>query len=305
MTHGFIAVNRHGQVLVSSQTRNLHYVATVQATSMLENGGSVFGGMKQWAYNFYSAHTPVPFFNLTADFTSVIGMLNLGGGSWQVQILRSGTSLTPPVLYIFADLEGRTTTERMGVQVLMDNGVPSFDSRFLPLTVRHTFLAQPPVEPLAAGALSNLQFAPVNETLVTSGVAASNPIASYSSLPQCVRERHLHWEESDDDGQVCLIFKCWKINPRTYYFNQYDWCFYRSGIRLVGSSLYCGWIPVKQGSFYTRLENTTNSLISTITLGIDSGGKSSYGSSGRMPYSNETLNTQPLPVMISDGSFYA
>lgn len=304
MTHGFIAVNKYNQVLVSSQTKNLHFLLHAHASSMLANGGDAYGGMKSWAYNFYSASTPVPFFNATKDYTAIIGMKDLGNGNWQVDVLRSGSSLTPPVLYIFCDLKGRTTPLKMGVQVLMDDNTPSFDSRFSPLSVNRTFFKAPPSEPLPSGQLAALNFTPYVETYAGSVVGINTPIVAYTSLPQCVRLKDAVWEESDDDGSICVLGKCWKINPRTYYFRKLDWCFYRSGIRLIENVLYCGWIAVRNGGLYSRQENTTNSLIDVISFG-NAGGATSYGSSGSPPFSNETLNTQNFPIIVSSGSYYS
>ena len=303
MTHGFIAVNKYNQVLVSSETKNLHFLSKASASSMLANGGDAFGGMKSWAYNFYSASTPVPFFTATADLTAIIGMKDLGNGNWQVDVLRSGSSLTAPVLYIFCDLKGRTTSQKMGVQVLMDDRTPSFDSRFSPLNVNRTFFNAPPSEPLAAGNLAALNFTPSGQTYVGSVTGVNGPIVAYTSLPQCVRLVDARWEESANDGQICILGSCWKVNPRTYYFRKLDWCFYRSGIRLVGNDLYCGWVAVRNGGLYSRQENSTNSLLDIVSLG-NAGGTTSYGSSGTPPFNNETLNTQNFPIIVSSGSYY-
>lgn len=63
MSYGFLAVNDSGQVLVSSDTRNLHFVekAYYYSTLASNNDGA---GMRQYAYRCSSSVAPVPFFTM-------------------------------------------------------------------------------------------------------------------------------------------------------------------------------------------------------------------------------------------------
>ena len=66
-TYGFLATNNSGQVLISSKTKNLHFLgkATFFTTLQTKSG---HGGLRSYAYRINSNATPVPFFTTpTAD----------------------------------------------------------------------------------------------------------------------------------------------------------------------------------------------------------------------------------------------
>jgi hypothetical protein len=147
MTYGFEALNNNNQVLVSSETRNLHFVQklyeprnfTVSATDLdagIIYSTNMYGGIRRWRYTATCAVTPVPFFTMpTNDFYGILRIVNKGNSRWDIEIFRSGTSDTWPQLYIFADPRASTATETHGMVVYRDDGTPSFDSRLRPLVV--------------------------------------------------------------------------------------------------------------------------------------------------------------------------
>jgi hypothetical protein len=63
MSYGFLAVNDGGQILVSSDTRNLHFVEKAYYYSTL-SASNVGAGMRQYAYRCSSSVAPVPFFTM-------------------------------------------------------------------------------------------------------------------------------------------------------------------------------------------------------------------------------------------------
>ena len=297
MTYGFMATNSNGQVLVSSQTRNLHLLQIMTPSSLLyTDSTNTYGGMHQWAYRFTSQRTPVPFFSLTGALTSISAIRMVAPDVWEVTLICEGLS-NPPALYVFTDPVGRTSPESYGVKVLMDDNSPAFDSRFNPLSIGFSALIAPASEPLQNGNVSNLT--PVIQ-VIAGTLNVPTPIASYSALAQCERESYRAWETGGADAEI--LGK--KINPWTDYHSERKWAFYRSGIRISPTNqLYCGWICVKHGVYTTFQHNSTSSLPNIVTLGGD-GNHSSFGDGGSLPYSNETLNLQPSAVIVANGALY-
>jgi hypothetical protein len=115
MSYGFQATNDNNQVLISSETKNLHFIqkltgprnTTVSASD--PDAGIIYstninGGIRRWRYTATCANTPVPFFTMpTNDFYGILRIVNKNNSRWDIEILRSGTSPTVPELYIFSD----------------------------------------------------------------------------------------------------------------------------------------------------------------------------------------------------------
>ena len=90
MTHGFLAVNNNNQVLVSSDTRNLHFLGKPGLQSSAVKC-SRYGGSALFKYHVYSPVPIVPFFTMpTNDYYCITAIRDLGGNIWEIEILRSG-----------------------------------------------------------------------------------------------------------------------------------------------------------------------------------------------------------------------
>ena len=159
MSYGFEAKNNNNQVLVSSETRNLHFVekltgprnTTVSISDLdagIIYGSNINGGIRRWRYTTYCSVTPVPFFTMpTNDFYGILRIVNKGSNRWDIEIFRSGTSNTVPELYIFADPRAAYSTNTHGMVVYRDDGTPSFDSRVRPLVVNSAVTLTHPSNP--------------------------------------------------------------------------------------------------------------------------------------------------------------
>lgn len=150
MSWGFLATNATGQVLVSSETRNLHFVgkATYDRTINQFDG---YGGLRHWAFRITCNVTPVPFFTMpTEDYYAVAAVRTTGPEVWEIEVIRSGTGNSVPEVYVFADPRGiaRSPDTNYGMLVLRDDGTPSFDSRFKPLVITGGTNVAPPANPL-------------------------------------------------------------------------------------------------------------------------------------------------------------
>lgn len=297
MSYGFTAHNASGQVLVSSNTRNLHLREQVVLPQSLIGSHDNYGGLRCWVYRFNSPRTPVPFFQLSNTFTGVTSIKRVDGNTWEVTLIRGTTHPSPPRLFVFTDPVGLISAERFGLQVFMNDGTPAFDSRFRPLAVKYSALMAPPTEPLGPSGVSDL-----NPVSFNSAGYIDLPlpvIGTYSALAQCERRRTASWETSGDDGGLGK----YKVNPWTQYHTGVTWAFYRSGVRLVEGRLDCGWVCVKHGYYEQVVRNSVSTLGNILTVGGE-GNASSSGSSGELPYSNETLNLQPSAVVLTGMDSY-
>jgi len=306
MSYGFEATNNNNKVLISSETRNLHFLAKYSSPSV-SNSASAYGGFKELSYTITSTVIPVPFFTMpTADYYGIVGVKNTTGNTWVVKMIKSGTGTTYPVLYVFVDARGVTSSESYGMQVLQNDGSASFDSRKEPLVITGGASVTHPSNPLTSSisglnsvecgsGTTHSQHTPTNESSAVSiGSVSSTPIYHYSSLAQA--ERRASFTSSDES---CSGFNayggCIGFGTDTSYISTY-WAFYRGGIRRSGTNVHAGWITVLGGCYWST--NTDEDFI-----GIDIGGGSTGG--GGFPYTNETLNLASTAVIVGDGTRYA
>ena len=306
MSYGFEATNNSGDVLISSETRNLHFLGKYSSPSVT-NSATAYGGFKELSYTITSTVIPVPFFDMpTTDYYGIVGVKNTTGNTWVVKVIRSGTSTTYPSLYVFVDARGVSSTEGYGMQVLQNDGSASFDSRKEPLVITGGASVTHPSNPLTTSisglnsvecgsGTSHGEHTPDNESSAVSiGSVSSTPIYHYSSLAQA--ERRASFVTSDES---CLGFDfyggCLGYGTTESYISTY-WAFYRGGIRRNGTNVYAGWITVLGGCFWSTNDDAD-------LFGIDVGGGSSGG--GTFPYTNETLNLASTAVIVGDGTRYA
>lgn len=305
MSYGFLAINDSGQVLISSDTRNLHFVGKAPVDRLVKAFND-YGGLRNWAYRINCSVTPMPFFSApTEDYCAVSSVRNLGGSLWEIEVVRSGLSLQYPEIYVFADPRGVpvSSNDTYGMQVLQNDGTPAFDSRRQPLVVTGGLSVFPPTNPSApsssgltaryCGSYASSNLAPQYANTFGANISAAKPIFFYPSIAQSQREVAVSETERSCTGfnpyGICIGFE------DKYFYNSRYWCFYRGGIRRSGSSVACGWVAVDYGCNWDYREKEK-------FLGIGIG--SSSGSGGSWPYSNETLNLQATPVIIANGASY-
>lgn len=307
-TWGFEALNNFGQVLVSSETRNLHFVGKAGLNRLIRQFDG-YGGLRHYAFWIDCEVTPVPFFTMpTNDYYGVVAVREISlypdRKTWEIEVIRSGTSAIVPEVYVFSDprgVIGRNTD--YGMLVLRDDGTPSFDSRLKPLTVTGGISVAPPANPLtfAPDTLSAKycesdpadQMGPDNHNTYQFTAPGNKPIFYYPSIAQAEREFAFYASEEECDGfdvyNNCVGAK------RLYSWNSYYWAFYRGGIRYVGGYLFNGWITAQFGCHWTYDKDSS-------FIGIGTGGAS--GDAGQWPYSNETLNLTPTAVITGNGLRY-
>jgi hypothetical protein len=311
MSFGFTATNNSGQVLVSSDTKNLHFVGKATFNRIIKST-SGYGGLVQYAFHIACNATPMPFFTMpTADRYAISAIRTVSGNVWEIELIRSGSAIDPmPEIYVFSEASGVVAppSTNYGVVVKGSNGVtPMFDSRLGPLVVTNGFSVAPPLNPIVgAGTYSSLgalllgsggldakfcrsdasyKFAPNNANVYSIGSLNSKPIFFYPSVAQCNRTSKATREESLN----LIIYSSYEYWESTY------WTFYRGGISYSGTTLSCGWISCEWGCNYIYRENDR-----LLGIGIDN----DSGTGGKWPYSNETLNLQEVPVIVGNGATY-
>jgi hypothetical protein len=305
MTYGFLATNQNNQVLVSSDTRNLHFLGKYINPTVVKST-DYYGGLRYLRYSFDCSVTPVPFYTVPSPgaYYSIARIANVSSGHWEVDIITNSTNANYPELYVFCDPRGTSSTEQFGMMVYRDDGTPSFDSRKRPLAVIGGGQITHPTNPRNAGigglsarycgSEAGYQLAPDNESAsLFVGSIPAKPMFHYSSLAQAERQAQFYDEESDCTGfdyGVCIGYS---VSDR--WWSTY-WAFYRGGLRIDGTnSVRAGWITVEWGCNWTH--NSDSNFI-----GIDTGGSSGVG--GSWPYSNETINLSSAAVIMADAARY-
>jgi hypothetical protein len=304
MSYGFLALNNNNEVLVSSDTRNLHLVAKLAAPSVT-NSSSAYGAFVELTYTVECQVTPVPFFTMpTGDYYGIAGIKNTGGYTWEIRIIRSGSSGVYPEVYVFADPRAVVSSDTYGMQVFRDDGTAAFDSRRSPLAVAGGTAVVHPSNPrssipgLSARRCSSGSdhggFTPNSESSAypIAGLPAK-AMYHYSSLAQAEREAQFYDRDEDCTG-LDVYGECLGYATTDEYRSTY-WAFYRGGIRRSNNNLYAGWIVVKGGCWWTTYEDND-------FIGIDVGGGG--GGGGVSPYSNQTINLSAAAVIIGDASRY-
>lgn len=306
---GFFAMNNNGQVLISSDTRNLHFVGKAVLTSVPDSA-SGYGGFQRGIYTIQCAVTPVPFFTMpTNEFYAIAAVRNVGGYTWEIELIRSGNYGEVPEVYVFSDPRGATqrANSDYGMLVMTADGGVAFDSRMSPLVITGGLAVQPPSNPITT-AVSGLS-AQGCRSMVTAGqkMAPNNynsyglstykpitkPIFYYPSIAQSQRQYNFSQSERRCTG-FSVFGNCIGYESKAKWESRY-WAFFRGGIRYTAGQIQCGWIAVKYGCNYSS--NGGSSF-----LGISLGGSGSTG--GTWPYSNKTLNIVDTAVIIADGYKY-
>jgi hypothetical protein len=243
-------------------------------------------------------------------------------------------------MYIFCGLADRASTETHGMVVYKADGVTrAFDSRFLPLVVVGGYNVAPPSTPFTNTINPGGGITPYDDERLSSdsypGVNFNNPsnIRSFAS-----KERNSYqapWLQTA--AKPIYAYSALGQAEREATFNDHDewphgsitttcthWAFYRSAISVTDGALQCGWATARRGYMgaVRRIEVAgwggvissafAGALInSLLKASLDSTTKllrtpdgSDWSGYGFWPYANNSINTRPSPVIVSDGALY-
>ena len=312
-TYGFLATNGNSQVLISSKTKNLHFLGKATFYSTLESSDSV-GGLRRWAYRIESQSVPVPFFSVpTADRYAIVRMSVVATNIWEIEIMRSGTSTSIPEVYVFSEINtAMKPSGSWGMQVLNETSGISYDSRLKPLVIKGSDQVIPTYKPhnpelnTSNFAVSNDHdgYCSFNNETGMGRLTPNNANSSYIYNTNCTKPivnyqsvAQTHVQVDEDHGWT------WRnilgFSTRKLYFSHY-WGFFRAAVSVqqTGAHSYitCGWTILSKGCFGSNKD--INGWAGVIPLGSDT------STGGTSPISNQTLNLRNTPIIIADGTLY-
>ncbi len=92
MSFGFLALNNNNDVLISSDTKNLHFLQKRTSPTTVSFTSNDYGGMRRWIYSFSNVNTvPVPFFSVpTTDYYAISRVEDKGSNNWDIEIIQVG-----------------------------------------------------------------------------------------------------------------------------------------------------------------------------------------------------------------------
>lgn len=332
MSYGFLALNDDNQVLISSDTKNLHFAGKATPPTSAAFSFDNHGKHQELHYTITLPNRtsiPVPFFTITLNtgFFSIAGVVGVDYGAawettkrWTIKIIKSGNLQLGnlPEVYIFTDPSAIPVSGSYGFQVFNADGTVSFDSRARPLAVTGAYSAIPQLNPLSSTSavtlsatecadINNNAFTPVNATGIGMGYVSehpSKPMYHFNALPQTQREIAFSQSSSSCTG-ISGYGECLGYVSSSSVLSTY-WCFYRAGIgklSVLGSGsqqlqrIECGWIPVQAGCHWTS--SSSGGFFFNIF-----GPGSSTSTGGAFPYSNETINLVAQDILVADANRY-
>lgn len=330
MSFGIQFSNKYGNVLISSETKTLHFYGRFSTPisseyTELYDGVLYDLGRAVWVFEIplSTAYTPVPFFTIphhsVYDYAQqYIGITRIWqyDGKWRIEVL-SNMNFTPE-LYIFTQPAGAPSYGDYGITVRDRNGSVNFDSAKAPLVPAGEYsgftMAGPPANAtnknLSArngSSLGNaqfwLQFMPTKRTAITPNTPLPNkPIFGYMSTPQAQLSVENHEYRRDCIRRIELIFDSYCVKYRDQAWISRYWTYYRTGISRQNAA----WIPRDWNAAH-RYKSEDGYYL----LGFDIGSMSGLldtdpqnSSGGKHPYENDWFNLEQPPIIFADAEMY-
>jgi hypothetical protein len=306
MSYGIKTIkNNAGQVLISEDTKNLHFSKQILSPSAVLRSSTLGNYSKLFLYTYNGPGTPTPFFRLPSagSIAGITRVTNTSYNVWEIELIFAGDKYSiAPEVYIFLEPQYLSTTDTYGIKVInSDNVNPSFDSRLLPLaisaTAEITHSAKPCTTPRYSLATDECQsglnaaegsLAPNSAiTYAITGTMPQKPLFLYYSIAQA--QQQVFYDRYWEDGDL--------IQTRRRYRASTYWAFYRGAIGANTNSVIADW-AVAASNCVWRSDNSYSTL-----GGLLPGGGNS-NAAGLWPYSNETINPQSVLVSIAPGEFY-
>ena len=340
MAHGFTVFNNNFQVLISNQTKTLHFVGKA-SYSTLHGSLSINGGMRLYAYTITCSTVPVPFFTMPVEaFYAVVGVRQTAASTWLIEVLQSGVSGVAPEVYVFTDPQGITYSgsETYGLRVLKDDGTVSFDSRLSPLVVTGGGAVAPPSSPLSPTWYMTTRWTNVVDTPYYSWYYSYADYVAHDSdrIDRRMNRRGQYLTANRGTADPTAVLQPTSFNTYMvpvgegntkpiYFFPSFAqstriasgdyfptsnyrcishyWALYRGGISYSPTTgvFKCGWTAYVSGNWWHAKAIDTGSTIGT---GVDASTIVDAGAGGYPPYYNETLNLTPTSVIVANGTRY-
>jgi len=302
-TYGFLATNGNSQVLISSKTKNLHFLGKATYYQTLQSTNS-YGGIRRWSYRIVSITTPIPFFTTpTSESYAILRITIVAADTWEIEIIKSGSSDVKPEVYVFTEANGQIKPiNSWGMRVLNETSGVTYDSRLRPLIVRAGGSVTQPYDPITSipppNALDASECKTDASPYLIPNATTSSTVSGVSSLVKPI-VNYQSVSQAQKQFTVTMVSKTGFFVKQTYVRTSNYWVFCRGGISISpsGSTLNItnGWIAVDYSCNWTYKKEST-------FLGIGVGGNSRTG--GTWPFENSSINMNPVSFIISDGELY-
>jgi hypothetical protein len=306
MSYGITTLkNDAGQVLISQDTKNLHFSKQVLTPSAVLRSSNLGNYSKLLLYTYNGPGIPTPFFYLPSggSIGAITRVTNSATNVWDIELIFAGDKYsTTPRVYIFLEPQYLSTTDTYGIKVLSkDNITPTFDSRLLPLVISATaeisHSAKPcttprydlyPIECQSGLNAAEGNLAPNSPfSWPITGTMPRKPLFLYYSIAQAQQETtYVNTQIGEDIHQT-----------RTHTRTSTYWAFYRGAIGANSTSVIADWAVGSSNCYHSYNRN-----VSTFGGLIPDGNR--FRGDGTWPYSNETINPQSVLVSIAPGEFY-
>ena len=316
MSYGFTAINTSGQVIISDEMENLHFLG--KATLTGNDGGDysdipgysgsndALDGRVIFTYTINTSATPLVFIK-PSDYNRWHAVLtqSVSGSTWTFDVIASGTSTSnAPELYCFVNANSTSgTSSTHGLIVWKADGTTrTFDSRYNPLAISDGGTIIPPIYPTdGSGLPTTTSGHPWNyatndhdfrsttryNSQSINGVTYTNLMFSAPSLAQAVYKRQM-------EGYKCSNKPYPQSGCQAHWSTAMWWVMYRNTFRIRNGYFDAGWTNYVAGySFSSNHESG----------GWFGGGGGSY-STGSMPYTAKTINLTSNAFMIADATRY-
>ena len=339
MSYGFLALNDDNDVLISSDTKNLHFAGKATKPNSAYFSFTRHGHHQEIYYTITFPNRtsiPVPFFtipqvNAEVGIAGVTGV-NSGSSSktWTIKIIKTGVIQSTggnndfmPEVYVFTDPTAIPTSGTHGFQVFNSDGSVSFDSRLRPLTVTHIGSALQPANPLSSSSavtlsgnecadVNNNAFTPTQYNIASFGAAGAEDWPRTGGGTEGAFTPMYHYNSlpqvqreisfavtSSNCTGIGIYGECIGYSESTTSQSTY-WCFYRGGIGHHHRSN-----GNKMRVAWIPCQSGCHWVTATnaLFLALFGPGNSS-ASGGAWPYTDETINLTAQNVLVANHSFY-
>lgn len=315
MGYGILTGNQYGHVLISADTKNLHYLGEAQYEQQLfgglsdfpdysdDDGQQTLSGLYLHRLYFTTSEEPLVFLK-PGNVDNFYGIVRRyrNNGVIYFDIAQSGYSAAPPRLFLFSR-HSQTTPHGYGLVTYTTAGEIAFDSTKRPLAILDAMAVACPQEPCDGGVPTSgggygwedrtLDFNfRCNTTYTTynfaSVVARNAVMVAVPSTMQAVKIRKKEGSKTscDDYGTNC----------QDHYSTAMWWGMYHQGFRIsAGNAIDAGWIVYAAGFYFWSHADDT-------FLGI--GGDGGDQSGGSAPYPASTINSATQFAILADSSLY-
>jgi len=340
MSYGFLALNDDNDVLISSDTKNLHFAGKATKPNSAYFSFTRHGHHQEIYYTITFPNRtsiPVPFFtipqvNAEVGIAGVTGV-NSGSSSktWTIKIIKTGVIQSTggfndfmPEVYVFTDPSAIPASGSYGFQVFNSDGTTSFDSRLRPLTVTHIGSALQPANPLASSSavtlsgnecadINNNAFTPTQYNLASFGAANDEDWPRLGGATEDAIFTPMYHYNSLPQVQREISFAvtssdCTGIGiygecigwSESTTSQSTYWCFYRGGI---GHHHLSGGNKMRAGWIPCQSGCHWSTTTNALFLALVGPGYST-STGGGWPYTDETINLTAQNVLVANHSFY-